>query len=360
MTFYGGKYYLQYVSPGTTVPGYADGLLVGASPLGPFEYSNFSPISHKDSGFITSAGHSCLFQDRYGNWWRAVTMLIGVHERMERRIGLFPAGFDAEGVPYTRTEMDLPVLVPEGKRDAAGDVFATWGILSEGKAVTASSELDGHSSNLAADEDVRTWWSAKTGSASEWLQVDLGKEYDVRGVQVNLAEQDYHEKGDEDAHRFVVKASPDGKRWEMLLDESRNGAAVPHDYVQLGTPMQARYVRVENAYTPGGGKFAVSDLRVFGIGDGARPRAAGGVTAARDASDRRKVKVTWSPAKGATGYLVRYGIEKGKWYQHYRVRGGETAELTMYSLNAEPPYYFRVDATNENGVTEGREVAETP
>ena len=48
------------------------------------------------AGFVTSAGHSCLFQDRDGKWWRAVTMLIGVNNRFELRIGLFPAGFDAE------------------------------------------------------------------------------------------------------------------------------------------------------------------------------------------------------------------------------------------------------------------------
>src|SRR5688500_7311087 len=128
MTFRDGKYYLQYASPGTTVPGYADGLLTGPSPLGPFEYSQHSPISRKASGFITSAGHGCLFQDRHGNWWRAVTMLIGVNERMERRIGLYPAGFDADGIPYTRTELgDQPITLPDGPRDHAGDaVYAGW------------------------------------------------------------------------------------------------------------------------------------------------------------------------------------------------------------------------------------------
>jgi hypothetical protein len=146
----------------------------------------------------------------------------------------------------------------------------------------------------------------------------------------------------------------------VVLDEGRNGVAVPHDYVQLGKPVRARYVRVENGYTPGGGKFAVSDLRVFGIGDGPKPAAVAGVKAERDAGDRRKVKITWSPVEGATGYLVRYGIEKGKWYQHHRVRGGKTVELVMSSLNSEPPYYFRVDATNENGVMQGQDVAEAP
>ena len=55
MTFYDGKYYLQYAGPGTTVPGYSDGLLTSDGVMGPFTYADYSPISHKDTGFITSA-----------------------------------------------------------------------------------------------------------------------------------------------------------------------------------------------------------------------------------------------------------------------------------------------------------------
>ena len=181
MTFHDGKYYLQYASPGTTVPGYADGLLMGDSPLGPFTYSQQSPISQKDSGFITSAGHSCLFQDKYGNWWRAVTMLIGVHDRFERRIGLFPAGFDKDGVLFTRTDLgDLPIELPSGPRDPAGEIHPGWYVISDSKPVMASSTLDeGHQPSKAADEDIRTWWAARTGDAGEWLRIDLGKLMDV-------------------------------------------------------------------------------------------------------------------------------------------------------------------------------------
>src|SRR5438270_833506 len=60
MTFFGGKYYLQFATPGTTVSGYCDAYAIGNSPLGPFKISPASPMARKDSGFITSAGHSCL------------------------------------------------------------------------------------------------------------------------------------------------------------------------------------------------------------------------------------------------------------------------------------------------------------
>ena len=362
MTFHDGKYYLQYASPGTTVAGYADGLLLGDHPLGPFTYSQFSPISHKDSGFIASAGHSCLFQDRYGNWWRAVTMLIGQHERMERRIGLFPAGFDKDGVLYTRTELDTPITMPAGPRDQLGDVYTPWQPLSNGKAMTASSSLDDHPPASAADEDIRTWWSAKTGGPDEWLQMDLGSPTDIRAVQINLYEQDCaaNVPFSEDRHRFVLAASDDGKTWHPIVDHSNAQTASPHTYVAFDEPVHARFLKLSNIFMPGGGKFAVSDLRVFGNAPGAAPGVVSEITAQRDAADRRKITISWKPSDHATRYLIRYGIAPDKLYQPHLVRQSDGTKITLYSLNSEPPYYVRVDAINDAGMTAGSAIAQAP
>lgn len=368
MTFRDGKYYLQYASPGTTVPGYADGLLVGDSPLGPFSYSQHSPISRKDTGFITSAGHSCLFQDRHQNWWRVVTMLIGVNERFERRIGLFPAGFDEEGIPFTRTELgDLPLIMPAKARDHRFEstVRAEWFVVSDGKPVTASSSLPQHAPELAADENIRTWWSARTGKPGEWIQIDLGEPTELRAMQINLADQDLTvdpavaaTQPATDAHQFVLSGSDDGMRWTVLLDRRENDTSQPHAYVQFESPVKARYLKLENVFAPGGGKFAVSDLRAFGAVKGDAPQAVANVTAERDPSDRRKVTLKWEAASNATGYIVRFGISPDKLYQNYQVSGGETATATLYSLNNDPPYFFRVDAFNDSGVTSGASRAE--
>jgi hypothetical protein len=363
MTYFGGKYYLQYASPGTTVPGYADGLLIGDSPLGPFTYSQQSPISQKDSGFITSAGHSCLFQDKYGNWWRAVTMLIGVHERFERRIGLFPAGFDKDGVLFTRTDLDTPITIPTSTRDPLGEIGPKWFVISEGKPATASSTLDeDHAPKLADDEEIRTWWSAKTGDASEWLQIDLGKPMDVRAIQVNLFEQDYQgsEKIENDYHRFIIYASTNGEKWGPIVDRSKNDVASPHTYVELDQPIQARYLKLQNVYTPGHGKFAVNDFRIFGPGNGNAPKAATELKAKRNEKDRRQVELSWNPADGATSYMIRYGIDAQKLYHQHIVRGGDSNALTLYSLNHQPGYFFRIDAMNDGGATVGTDVVSAP
>ncbi len=42
------------------------------------------------------------------------------------------------------------------------------------------------------------------------------------------------------------------------------------------------------------------------------------------------------------------------------MRGGEGTTVTLYALNNDPPYVFRVDAINDNGLTVGTGTAEAP
>ena len=100
MTKHDGRYYLQYAAPGTQYNTYADGVYVGQSPLGPFTRQASNPFSAVTGGFITGAGHGSTVADRHGNFWHAATMRISVNHDFERRVGLFPAGFDADGVLY--------------------------------------------------------------------------------------------------------------------------------------------------------------------------------------------------------------------------------------------------------------------
>ena len=56
----------------------------------------------------------------------------------------------------------------------------------------------------------------------------------------------------------------------MLVDKSNNKTDVPHEYIELEKPVQARFIKLENIHMPTG-KFAISGLRVFGNGGGAKP-----------------------------------------------------------------------------------------
>ena len=80
----------------------------------------------------------------------------------------------------------------------------------------------------------------------------------------------------------------------------------------------------------------------------------------RDAADRRKARLAWAPAAGASEYVVRYGIDPARLNHHHRVRGGDAGELKLYNLNRTPPYHFRIDAVNDGGVAAGDAIAAAP
>lgn len=86
---------------------------------------------------------------------------------------------------------------------------------------------------------------------------------------------------------------------------------------------------------------------------GRRPQAADGLTVQRDAADGCRVRLWWDAAKGAQGYIVRYGIAPDKLYNNFQVAGGDTS-LEIGSLNSGVEYYFTVDSYNECGITRGR------
>ena len=113
MTKHHGKYFLQYGAPGTEYNVYANGTYIGDNPLGPFTYAPYNPISYKPGGFMTGAGHGNTFQDNYGNFWNTGTPWIAVNWAMERRIVMFPTGFDTDNQLFANTRFgDFPHHLP--------------------------------------------------------------------------------------------------------------------------------------------------------------------------------------------------------------------------------------------------------
>jgi xylan 1,4-beta-xylosidase len=353
MTKHDGRYYLQYAAPGTVWFSYADGVYTSRSPTSGFTYEPYSPFSYKPGGFIGSAGHSGLFRDKAGNYWRITTMVISVKHKFERRLGLFPAGFDADGVLRTDTYLgDYPQLLPGIARSPLDSNRTGWMLLSRGQPAAASSSLPDHPPQLAFDEDVRTHWSARTGSDQEWLSVELDSGSRIRAVQINFAEQDTkaRDRAGATPARYVVESSNDRERWTTLIDRRATTRDAPHAYVELPQPVSARHVRIRNAAAAAGGRFAIRDLRVFGESSLAVPDAVRGVTVRRH-DDERSATVDWARSARARSYVVRFGIAPGKLYSSHQV--GDVTTLTMNSLNRGVTYYFAVDAVNEGGVTAG-------
>ena len=355
MTKHNGKYYLQYGAPGTEFSGYADGVAVSTKPLGePLGYfiDQSDPLSMKVGGFARGAGHGATFQDKWNNYWHVSTIMLSVKNNFERRIGIWPVGFDKDDIMFCNTAFgDYPHYLPDGPADHLKSRFSGWMLLNYKKPVTVSSTLGSYYANNAVDESLKTYWSAATGNSGEWIQSDLGNISTVRAVQINYADQDaaFLGKQTNTYHQYKLYYSTDGKKWDVLVDKSNNRTDVPHEYVELSTSVEARFIRLENIHMPTG-KFAISGLRVFGNGHGALPGAVNTFMVLRTEKDKRSGWIRWSPVDNAFAYNIYYGTEPDKLYNCIMVH--DANEYWFKAMDLKKRYYFTIEAINENGVSE--------
>lgn len=364
MTKYDGKYYLQYGAPGTEFSGYADGLIVGTGPLGPFQTQS-DPLSIKLGGFVRGAGHGATFQDNYKNFWHISTTVLSVKNTFERRLGIWPAGFDKDGKMFCNTTFgDYPHYIPGTGFDGSAygsngksGYFTGWMLLNYNKPVQVSSTLGGYLPNNAVDELAKTYWSATTGNKGEWIQTDLGSLSTVNAIQLNYADQDVESdrlgKMLNQYHQYKIYSSADGKNWKVLVDKSANKTDVPHDYIQLDKPVQARYIRLENIHMPTG-KFAISGFRIFGNGNGAKPSAVEGFIVLRTEKDKRSAFIKWKPVDNAFAYNIYYGTHPDKLYTSIMVHSNN--EYWMKAMDSEVTYYYCIESVNENGTSDRTKV----
>ena len=371
-----GKYYLQYAAPGTQYNTYSDGVYVSDKPLGPFVLAENNPYSYKPGGFIPGAGHGSTMQDGQENWWHISTMRISENHDFERRIGLWRAGFDADGELFCDQRYgDWPQRVTGFKQDPWQQ--PEWMLLSSGKKAEASSfaqpsaanregKLRSYEPSNAVQENVQTWWKAASASKDEWLCVDLGKTFDVHAVQVNFADDviDIPVPGRirpgsqaryiEEAKLFTrwkLEGSKDGKNWTVLADKTAADTDLSHDLVVMEEGRNLRYIKLSSMEVPYGQAPCVSGLRVFGLGDGKTPKAPR-FTALRTTD--LDMEVITDPQDDASGYNILFGSAPDKLYHSCMVF--ESGKKRIGALIKGRDYYVRVDAFNESGITEGKTV----
>jgi xylan 1,4-beta-xylosidase len=358
VTKHNGTYYLQYSGPGTEYKSYADAVYISGNPLGPYSPQKHNPFSLKPEGFACGAGHGSTFRDMHGNLWYIGTITISVKHVFERRLGLYPAFIDDDGVLSAYTGFgDYPFVIPDKKIESPEDISTKWMLLSYNKETQASSSLPGYESSNAVDEDIRTCWSAAKRQSGEWILTDLGNIYQVHAVQVNFADSEskLYERNGNCYYQYIIEHSTDGKTWEMLADKLDWEKDTPHDLIVPEKPVRTRYIRLTGKYVPDG-YLALSGLRVFGQGYGEPPAQPTGLKASRHWQDKRKVTLQWTKDEDATGYNIRYGTHRDKLYLNHTVYNAN--EVTIRSLNAELPYYFSITGFNENGIGEPSPIIE--
>ena len=353
MTKHNGKYYLQYGSPGTEFNVYGDGVYVSDNPLGPFEYQPHNPVSYKPGGFMNGAGHGSSLLGPDNTYWHFASMSLSINVNWERRLCMFPMGFDDDGIMYCNTRFgDYPHYAPSVP-NKKGE-FRGWMLLSYKKPVTVSSSLETFKGNELTDEKTKSFWVAEKNDENQWVTIDLENVSDVYALQINYHDykSDMYGRYENLHHRYVIEGSLDGKDWYVMVDKSNNYKDVPNDYIELPKSQKARFVRYKNIKVPTP-NLAISELRIFGLGNGKQPSKVKGLTVERQA-DRRDVSIKWEKVKDAQGYNVLWGISPDKLYSSWMVY--DENELFMRSLSTGQSYYFCIEAFNENGVSKTSEI----
>ena len=353
MTKHNGKYYLQYAAPGTQFNVYGDGVYVGKSPLGPFQYAAHNPFCYKPGGFATGAGHGSTVCGPGGIYWHFGTIHLSINYKFERRLCMFPTFFDEDGVMYSDTYFgDYPHYSPDQvSRQTTSGGFRGWMLLSYGKPVKASSQLESYPVENVTDENLKTFWVAGKNDDKQWVEIDLEEVSDVYALQLNFF--DYEETGfwgrmPNLRQRYLVEASVDGARWRVLVDYRNSFRDAPHNYIELDQPIEARYIRYRHHYVPGK-NLAMGDIRVFGLGRGKKPATVKGFTVVREA-DERNARISWKAVKGAQGYNVLWGVAPDKLYSSWMVYGDNSLDLRALTVGQK--YYFAIEAFNENGISQ--------
>jgi len=129
-------------------------------------------------------------------------------------------------------------------------------LISQGKPAAASASHPTSPPSLAVDGDLNTAWNAG-GYASQWIEVDLGREQEVSGVRLTMAQLP--------AGRTVheVQVSGEGKEYRTVHTfdgVTDRGVTLAQDFCPALTGV--RYVRVMTTVSPSW--IAWFEVQVYG------------------------------------------------------------------------------------------------
>lgn len=349
LTKHNGKYYMQYAAPGTEFNVYGDGVYVADHPMGPYMYAPNNPISFKPGGFMNGAGHGSTVLGPQNTYWHFASMALSYNVNWERRLCMYPLFFDRDGLMWTDASYgDYPHFAPSepGKKGE----FAGWMLLSYKKPVKVSSAVEDHTAQKLTDENAKTFWLAERNDNMQWAEIDLLNPCTVRSIQINYFDykSDLYGRIDGLRHRYTVEGSLDGKTWQTLIDKSNSYRDAPNDYEELTLPQRVRYVRYKHMEAPTP-HLAISDIRIFGTGNGEKPHKVNGFKVERK-DDQRDAFLTWKAQENVQGYNIRWGIAPDKLYNSWLIY--DNNQLMMRSLTTDQQYYFTIEAFNENGISE--------
>lgn len=190
---------------------------------------------HNSGRRLCQVSRPCAtFQDVYKNYWHVSAMVINVKNSFERRLGIWPAGFDKDGVMWCNTAFgNYPHKLPSSSNSSESAINSSgpadsfslpgssgatplWMLLNYKKPVSVSSTFGSYHANNAVDENIKTYWSAATANEGEFIQSDLGNTSTINAIQINYADEDVDSaflgKFLDIYHQYKLYYSVDGKK----------------------------------------------------------------------------------------------------------------------------------------------------
>ncbi|MDQ1574573.1 MAG: hypothetical protein QOH44_2132 [Actinomycetota bacterium] len=198
--------------------------------------------------------------------WAPATDNVGVTGYSVFANGTLVSASQDPTVRVTGLTADTRYTFTVTARDAAGNeskaspaftvTTPSGGDLALDKPVTASSDSEANYPANAVDGDLSTRWAQGLGLPDpSWIQVDLGKQYDISGAITTF------EKAS--GYKYKLEASTDELHWTTIEDHTGANTASATNYSVPSTPVTGRYVRLTITGTSGNGG-SVYELEVYG------------------------------------------------------------------------------------------------
>src|SRR3569623_839367 len=97
------------------------------------------------------------------------------------------------------------------------------------------------------------------------------------------------------------------------------------------------------------GKLTISGLRVLGNANGAKPDTVQNFIVLRTEKDKRSAWIKWQQSNDAYAYNIYIGTAPDKLYNSIMVYNSN--QYFFKAMDKDLPFYFQIEAVNENGVS---------
>ncbi len=225
-----GIYYLMYSNMYCQNETYRVEYSTAPTPTGPFTYGKNNPILEtNEDDTVDGPGHHTILED--GD---KIYIVYHRHDNphdpdgAHRQVCIDELHFEKDGVieKVIPSHSGVGYLAPSTKRDTN---------LSLGKPATASSSAGpDYKPEYATDRNNGTLWKADSDTFPQWLQVDLGKSYQVKRIETEFQYAQV-------VYSYLIESSEDGNKWTTFADRRNNQDWGP--MIDKGD-LKARYFKI--------------------------------------------------------------------------------------------------------------------